>query len=63
MVVLDGRILGVWSYEVVGDAVTVTVEPFARLPKPVREGVEAEAARLAAYLGAGRADVAITAPR
>ncbi len=63
VVLLDGRILGVWSHERAGDAVAVTVQPFARLPQPVRDGVEAEAARLAAYLGAGRADVSVTAPR
>jgi hypothetical protein len=48
--VLDGRILGVWSYER-KDGLEVEIEPFGRLPKGVRAGAEAEAAALAAFLG------------
>ena len=47
----DGRILGVWSHETGGDALRVAVEPFGRVPKHVRAGAEAEAERLASFLG------------
>jgi hypothetical protein len=50
-VVVDGRIAGVWEHEAKGGAVTVTVTPFARPDAALREGVEAEAERLAAFLG------------
>jgi hypothetical protein len=63
VVLLDGRMLGVWSHELRGDALAVAVEPFAKLASDVTGGIEAEAARLAAFLGAGRADVEIKARR
>jgi hypothetical protein len=63
VVVLDGRMLGVWSHEPRGDALAVAVEPFEKLGSDVAEGIEAEAGRLAAFLGAGRAEVEIKARR
>lgn len=51
VVVLDGRIAGVWEHEAKGAAVTVTVTPFGRRGAALRAGVEAEAERLAAFLG------------
>jgi hypothetical protein len=50
-VVVDGRIAGVWEHEAKGGAVTVRVTPFARPDAALRAGVEAEAERLAAFLG------------
>ncbi len=50
-VLVDGRIVGVWAHERKGDRLIVGVEPFGRLAKAVRAGVEAEAAALAAFLG------------
>ena len=51
VVVVDGRIAGVWSHELRRDRLEVRVEPFARPKRAERAGVEAEAERLAAFLG------------
>jgi winged helix DNA-binding protein len=51
VLLVDGRMDGVWSHERKGSRVVVSVEPFGRVPKWVRSGVEAEAARLAEFLG------------
>jgi uncharacterized protein YcaQ len=48
---VDGRIEGVWSHRTAPKAVSVTVEPFTPQPAWVRKGAEAEAERLAPYLG------------
>ena len=48
VVLVDGRMAGVWSHELKGGRLVVEVEPFGKLP---RAGVEAEAAALAAFLG------------
>jgi hypothetical protein len=48
---VDGRMAGVWRHEVKGTRVRVAIEPFARLPRAVRRAVEAEAARLAGWVG------------
>ncbi len=54
VLLVDGRIAGVWSHEAKGGRLTVTVEPFGRPSAAVRAGAEAEAERLASFLG-GRA--------
>jgi hypothetical protein len=46
-----GRIEGVWRHERKGRRVVVEVEPFGRLTKARRAEVEAEAERLASFLG------------
>jgi Winged helix DNA-binding domain len=51
VVLVDGRMAGVWSHERKGDRVVVEVEPFGRLSRADRAGAEAEAAALAAFLG------------
>jgi hypothetical protein len=53
VVCVDGRFAGVWRHERRGArGLLVEVEPFApRVPAAVRAGVEAEAQRLAAFLG------------
>jgi Winged helix DNA-binding domain len=56
VLLVDGAIRGVWSHEVRGDRVAIEVEPFARVGRDVKAGAEAEAERLAAFLG-GEADV------
>jgi hypothetical protein len=56
-VLVDGRIAGVWSHERRGSAVAVQVEPFEAVEPAVRAGVEAEAERLAAFVG-GALDLA-----
>ncbi len=57
VLLVDGRMAGVWSHDVAGGRVAISVEPFAAVGSDVRAGVEAEAQRLAAFLG-GEPDVA-----
>jgi uncharacterized protein YcaQ len=57
VLLVDGRIAGVWSHEVKGDRVAVAVEAFGRVGRDVKGAVEAEAERLAAFLG-GEAQLA-----
>jgi hypothetical protein len=51
VVTVDGRIEGVWTWERKGSKLTVAVEPFETFPVAVRKGIEAEAERLAGFLG------------
>jgi hypothetical protein len=51
VLLVDGRMAGVWSHERRGSAVAVSVAPFGAVEPWVRAGVEAEAERLAAFLG------------
>jgi Winged helix DNA-binding domain len=51
VLLVDGRMAGVWSHAAGGGRVAVTVEPFAPVGREVRAAVEAEAERLAAFLG------------
>jgi hypothetical protein len=51
VVLVDGRIVGVWSHERRGSAVTVEIEPFDKVDAQVRAAAEAELASLATFLG------------
>ena len=51
VLLVDGRIKGMWNHERKGGRLDVRVEPFAEQPARVREGAEAEALRLAAFFG------------
>lgn len=51
VLLVNGRMVGVWKHERKGRRLTVTIEPFGQLPKWARAGAEAEAERLAAFLG------------
>jgi Winged helix DNA-binding domain len=51
VLLVDGRMEGVWKHERKGKRLTVAVEPFGKLPKWARTEVEAEAERLAGFLG------------
>ena len=53
VVLLDGRMVGVWRHEVQADRLRIEVEAFAGLPAGARSAVGAEAERLAAHLGHG----------
>jgi hypothetical protein len=53
----DGRIVAVWRHERKGRRLSVAIEPLAPIAGAVRAGAEAEAARLAAYLGTDELDV------
>ena len=51
VLLVDGRMDGVWRHERSGRRVTVTIEPFVAIAKWARRAAEQEAERLAAYLG------------
>jgi hypothetical protein len=51
VLLVDGRIAGVWRHELNGDRLAVAVESFGHAGKDVRTGAETEAERLAAFLG------------
>jgi hypothetical protein len=51
VILVRGRIEGVWRHERKGRRLLVTLEPFGRLPQWARAQAEREAERLAAFLG------------
>jgi len=51
VLLVDGRIAGVWSHERAGERVIVEIEPFARLSRDAKARAEAEAEALARFLG------------
>jgi hypothetical protein len=51
VLLVDGRIEGVWRHERKSGRLTVVVEPFGDVGEHVRAGAEAQAQRLAAFLG------------
>jgi hypothetical protein len=48
---LDGVVAGTWSREKRGRRLEIVVEPFGRLARAQREDLDAEAARIGAFLG------------
>lgn len=57
VLLVDGRMEGVWRHEHRRGALSVQIEPFADPGAAVRAAAQDEAARLAAYLGARELDV------
>jgi hypothetical protein len=51
VLLVNGRMDGVWRHERTGRRLVVRIEPFVALPRWARARAEDEAARLAAYLG------------
>ncbi len=51
VLLVDGRIEGVWSHERARGQLSLMVEPFGKLASGVREAAGAEAERLAAFFG------------
>jgi hypothetical protein len=51
VLLVNGRMAGVWKHEQKGATVSVEVQPFGKLPRRTREPIEGEAERLAAFLG------------
>ncbi|MGH2534449.1 MAG: winged helix DNA-binding domain-containing protein [Thermomicrobiales bacterium] len=51
VLLVDGRMEGVWRHERKGRRLVVQIEPFAKQPGWVRAAAEAEAERLAGFLG------------
>ena len=53
VLLVDGRMEGVWQHERRGDRLVVGIEPFAHQPDWIRRAVEEEAERLARFIGGG----------
>lgn len=53
VVLVDGVIAGVWSHKLQGKRLLVNIEPFGKLSKAERAGIEREAESLAAYFQSG----------
>jgi len=51
VLLVNGRMQGVWRHEIKGSRVEVVVEPFVKSPAWVRRAAAQEAERLAAFLG------------
>jgi hypothetical protein len=51
VVLLNGRVGGVWSYTRGGKQLSLRVEPFERFPKTIRAKIEKKAASLGDFLG------------
>jgi len=51
VLLVNGRMAGVWKHECNGKKVSVEIEPFAKLPRWTRTHIAAEAERLASFLG------------
>ena len=51
VLLVDGRMAGVWSHECKGERVVVEVEPFGRLGRAEKAAAAAEAGALAAFIG------------
>jgi Winged helix DNA-binding domain len=51
VLLVNGNMAGVWKHESKGRAVSVEIEPFAKLPRWTRTHIAAEAERLAAFVG------------
>jgi hypothetical protein len=51
VLLVNGRMLGIWRHELKGSRVEVTIEPFVKTPAWVRHAAGQEAERLAAFLG------------
>jgi hypothetical protein len=60
VLLVNGRMEGVWKHEKKGKRVIVTVEPFAKVTPKVKKGAVEEAERLAAFLG-GTLDLSFSA--
>ena len=52
VLLVDGQMAGVWKHERKGARLSVTIEPFTKLPKWATKAGEAEAASLGQFLGA-----------
>jgi hypothetical protein len=53
VLLVNGRMKGIWRHEVRGSRVDVVIEPFSKTPVWVRRAAAQEAERLAAFLGGG----------
>lgn len=51
VLLVNGRIMGVWKYEQKRGKLQMSVEPFVELSAPVKRQIEAEVARLGTFMG------------
>ena len=51
VVLIDGAVAGVWSYKPQGKRLSVAIEPFGKLTRAERAGIEREAESLAQFFG------------
>ncbi|HLJ48482.1 MAG TPA: winged helix DNA-binding domain-containing protein [Bryobacteraceae bacterium] len=51
VLLVNGRLQGVWRHEIKGSRVEVVIEPFVKVPAWVRKAAEEEVERLGAFLG------------
>ena len=63
VVLVDGRVAGVWSHERQGRRLSVRIEPFRECPRGVRKGITDEADDLGRFLGADEVRVRLRPPR
>lgn len=50
VVLVDGRMVGVWKHDTSASTVEITIEPFESLSNHVKNGIEAEAHRIGKFL-------------
>ncbi len=49
VILVDGKVTGVWSYKMQGRTLLIQIEPFAKLSRAIRGAIEQEAAALAVF--------------
>jgi hypothetical protein len=59
VVLVDGRVAGLWKHDLKRDRLTVSVEKFGPISSPVVERIREEAQDLARFLGAAEAEVRV----
>jgi hypothetical protein len=57
VVLLDGRVAGVWTHSAGGGVLTIRVRSFVPLPRPARAALREEARSMAEFLGHARGEV------
>ncbi len=62
VLIVGGAVQGTWTHELRKDRLAIELVPWRRLTKTERRAIDDEAARIATFLGAAAADVAIEAP-
>ncbi len=49
VILIDGKVIGVWSYKMQGRTLLIQIEPFAKLSRAIRGAIEQEAAALGVF--------------
>ena len=62
VLLVDGRMDGIWSYEKKSGRLLVTVEPFVKLPRWAAAAIDEESEKLAAFLGCETHEVNLHPP-